>query len=252
MFLDLSRLFAPYTRPGAGAPPTWKPCENARAAFAHIAAIGDGGRSVGPRQTHGWRSPQSRGVSESGGIDPPIRPRSDAVSREQTRVDAASRRLIKPESFPVLTASMGDGPRLGQLGGPIPTLRMLRPHPSDRVICALTWGFVLNTSHRFAWFRSVSRAERAQSCGWARSTLPVHVPAVLHTMDQNNLLVFKDLVDDSVVATSRRPQALEFSHQRLACLPDIGLLVEIGQATSCNVGVEATNTDVLRATGPTH
>ena len=36
----------------------------------------------------------------------------------------------------------------------------------------------------------------------------------------------------------------------LACRPDIGLLVEIGRVTSCNVGVEATNTDVLRATGP--
>ena len=36
-----------------------------------------------------------------------------------------------------------------------PTLRMLRPYLCDRVICALTLGFVLNTSHRFAWFRSV-------------------------------------------------------------------------------------------------
>jgi hypothetical protein len=97
-----------------------------------------------------------------------------------------------------------------------PTLRTQRPHPSDRAICALTWGFVLNTSHRFAWFRSVSRAERAQSCGWARSTRPVHVPAVLHAVDQNNLLVFEDLVDDSVVATSRRPQALEFTNEWLA------------------------------------
>ncbi len=44
-----------------------------------------------------------------------------------------------------------------------PTLRTQRPHPSDRAICTLTWGFLLNTSHRFAWFRSVSRAERAQS-----------------------------------------------------------------------------------------
>jgi len=44
-----------------------------------------------------------------------------------------------------------------------PTLRMLRPYPSDRVICALTWGYVLNTSHRFAWFRNVSRTERARS-----------------------------------------------------------------------------------------
>ncbi len=168
MFLDLSRLFAPYTRPGAGAPPTWKPCQNARAAFAHIAAIGDGGRSVGPRQTHGWRSPQSRGVSESGGIDPPIRPRSDEVSREQTRVDAASRRLTKPESFPVLTASMGDGPRLGQLGGPIPTLRMQRPHPSDRAKHALTGGNALNVSHHSVWFLSVSRTRRA------RSPIPPH------------------------------------------------------------------------------
>ena len=46
-----------------------------------------------------------------------------------------------------------------------PTLRTRRPYPSDRVICALTGNFVLIASHCFAWFLSVSRAERAQSCG---------------------------------------------------------------------------------------
>jgi hypothetical protein len=97
-----------------------------------------------------------------------------------------------------------------------PTLRMQRPHPSDRAIRALIWGFVLSTSHRFAWFRSVSRAERAQSFDRMRSTRPVHVPAVLHAVDQNDLVVFKDLVDDAVVTTSRRPQALRFTNQRLA------------------------------------
>lgn len=44
-----------------------------------------------------------------------------------------------------------------------PTLRTQRHHPSDPAICALTWGFVLNTFHCFASFFSVSRAERAQS-----------------------------------------------------------------------------------------
>ncbi len=38
-----------------------------------------------------------------------------------------------------------------------PTLRTLRPHPRDQAIYALTWGFVLIASHRFAWFRTVSR-----------------------------------------------------------------------------------------------
>jgi hypothetical protein len=39
---------------------------------------------------------------------------------------------------------------------------------------------------------------------------------VLHTVDQNDLVIFKDLVDDAIVATSRRPQALEFTDQRFA------------------------------------
>ncbi len=39
---------------------------------------------------------------------------------------------------------------------------------------------------------------------------------MLHTVDQNDLVVFEDLVDDSVVATSRRPQALEFTKEWLA------------------------------------
>jgi hypothetical protein len=39
---------------------------------------------------------------------------------------------------------------------------------------------------------------------------------MLHTVDQNDLIVLEDLVDDAVVATSRRPQALESTNQRLA------------------------------------
>jgi hypothetical protein len=39
---------------------------------------------------------------------------------------------------------------------------------------------------------------------------------MLHTVDQNDLVVFKDLVDDAIVATSRRPQALELTDQRFA------------------------------------
>ncbi len=33
------------------------------------------------------------------------------------------------------------------------------------------------------------------------STVPVSVPAVLHAVDQNDLVVFEDLVDDAVVLT---------------------------------------------------
>lgn len=36
----------------------------------------------------------------------------------------------------------------------IPTLRTQRPQPCDRGKHALTWGFALNTSHRFAAFRA--------------------------------------------------------------------------------------------------
>jgi hypothetical protein len=35
-------------------------------------------------------------------------------------------------------------------------------------------------------------------------------------VDQNDLVIFKGLVDDAIVATSRRPQALEFTDQRFA------------------------------------
>jgi hypothetical protein len=49
-----------------------------------------------------------------------------------------------------------------------------------------------------------------------RLTRPVHVSTVLHSVDQDDLIVFEDLVDDAVVATPRRPQSLEFTDQRLA------------------------------------
>ena len=39
---------------------------------------------------------------------------------------------------------------------------------------------------------------------------------MLHTVDQNDLVVFEDLVDDAVVATSRRPKTLKFASERLA------------------------------------
>ena len=96
-----------------------------------------------------------------------------------------------------------------------PTLRVLGPHPCDRAIWPLTWGFVLNTSHRFAWFRIVSRAERAQSCGWARSTRAVRVSTMLHAVDQNELVILEDRKDDAGIATWRRPETLEFTNQRL-------------------------------------
>jgi hypothetical protein len=38
---------------------------------------------------------------------------------------------------------------------------------------------------------------------------------MLHTVDQNNFVV-EDLVDDAIVATPRRPEALEFSDEWLA------------------------------------
>jgi hypothetical protein len=49
-----------------------------------------------------------------------------------------------------------------------------------------------------------------------RSTWPVRIPAVLHSVDQNDLVVIEDLVDDAIVATPRRPETLEFSNERLA------------------------------------
>lgn len=39
---------------------------------------------------------------------------------------------------------------------------------------------------------------------------------MVHTVDQNELVIFEDLVDDAIVATSRRPEALEFTDQRFA------------------------------------
>ena len=39
---------------------------------------------------------------------------------------------------------------------------------------------------------------------------------MLYAVDQNDLVVFKDLMDDAVVAPSRRPKTLEFSNQRPA------------------------------------
>ncbi len=49
-----------------------------------------------------------------------------------------------------------------------PTLRMQRPHPSDRGKRALTGGNARNVSRRFSWFLSVSRTRRA------RSPIPPH------------------------------------------------------------------------------
>jgi len=39
---------------------------------------------------------------------------------------------------------------------------------------------------------------------------------MLHTVDQNNLLIFEDLVDDAVVTAAGRPETLEFADQRPA------------------------------------
>jgi hypothetical protein len=49
-----------------------------------------------------------------------------------------------------------------------------------------------------------------------RSAWPVRVSAVLHTVDQNDLVVFKDLVDNAIVATPRRPETLEFTDEWFA------------------------------------
>ena len=42
-----------------------------------------------------------------------------------------------------------------------------------------------------------------------RSTRPVCLSAVLYTVDQNDLVIFEELIDDAIVATPRRPQSLE-------------------------------------------
>jgi hypothetical protein len=39
---------------------------------------------------------------------------------------------------------------------------------------------------------------------------------MLHTVDQNDLVVIKDLVDDAIVTTPRRPETLKFSNKGLA------------------------------------
>ena len=72
-------------------------------------ASGWGRLIVGDRPTRGI-------AAVSVGIDAPIRPVSDEVSREQTRIDAASHRLISSEPFPILTADPCDGPAWGSLG----------------------------------------------------------------------------------------------------------------------------------------
>lgn len=76
----------------------------------------------------------------------------------------------------------------------------------------------VTVARRVVSSRSASRTERALSCGRARSTWPVRVSAVLHVhaVDQSDPVVFKDLVDDAVVAASCRPETLEFTDQRLA------------------------------------
>ena len=37
---------------------------------------------------------------------------------------------------------------------------------------------------------------------------------MLHTVDQNDLVIFEDLVDDAIVATPRRPKTLRFPNER--------------------------------------
>ncbi len=39
---------------------------------------------------------------------------------------------------------------------------------------------------------------------------------MLHAVDQNDLLVFEDLIDDAVVAAAGRPETLQFYNQRYA------------------------------------
>ncbi len=39
---------------------------------------------------------------------------------------------------------------------------------------------------------------------------------MLHTVDQNDLVVVEDLVDNAIVATPRRPKTFEFADERFA------------------------------------
>jgi hypothetical protein len=91
---------------------------------------------------------------------------------------------------------------------------------------------------------------------------------MLHAVDQNDLLVLKDLVDDAVVATSRRPQALKFTNEWLAepvrvfsDRPENGFqcsashilreLVEMAETLGCDLDlVHPTTSDVILETDP--
>lgn len=47
--------------------------------------------------------------------------------------------------------------------------------------------------------------------GW--SAWPIHVSAVLNSVDHDDVVMFEDLIDDAVVASSSRSETLEFTHE---------------------------------------
>lgn len=53
-------------------------------------------------------------------------------------------------------------------------------------------------------------------CWFGELSRPIDVPPMLHSVDEYDLFGLEDLVDDPVVAASRRVQPFEFSKQRLA------------------------------------
>jgi hypothetical protein len=91
---------------------------------------------------------------------------------------------------------------------------------------------------------------------------------MLHTVNQNDLVVVEDLIDDAIIATSRRPQTLKFSNQRLSeptrvvrNRPEDGFqcsvphllreLVEMAKTLSRDLDrVHPTTSDVIRETNP--
>jgi hypothetical protein len=91
---------------------------------------------------------------------------------------------------------------------------------------------------------------------------------MLHAVDQNDLLVFKDLIDNAIVATRRWPETFEFADQRFAepmrVLSDrsedrlqgsvahlLGELLEMAETLGCDLDlVHPATSDVILETDP--
>jgi len=58
------------------------------------------------------------------------------------------------------------------------------------------------------------RPSRSAPTSVVWSAWSVDVAALLFSVNQDGLVVFEDLVDDSVVTATRRPETLEFAYQR--------------------------------------